>query len=92
MALPELAEELQATARLLAKPGKGILAVGESTKTIGKRLGSINAGKQRGNRRLPTAACFSRRLVWGSLSSGAIMLEETLLRSHEDGDDDGAQD
>ena len=35
-------QELKKTATALAKSGKGILAVDESTKTIGKRFASIN--------------------------------------------------
>ena len=41
MALADYKSELAATAAAIAAPGKGILAVDESTKTIGKRLESI---------------------------------------------------
>ena len=41
MALADYKAELAATAAAIAAPGKGILAVDESTKTIGKRLESI---------------------------------------------------
>ncbi len=41
MALSYYAEELKKTASAIAQPGKGILAVDESTKTVGKRLASI---------------------------------------------------
>ena len=41
MALADYKSELAATAAAIASPGKGILAVDESTKTIGKRLESI---------------------------------------------------
>ena len=41
MALADYKTELAATAATIASPGKGILAVDESTKTIGKRLESI---------------------------------------------------
>ena len=41
MALADYKNELAATAAAIAAPGKGILAVDESTKTIGKRLEGI---------------------------------------------------
>ena len=41
MALSYYSEELKKTAIAIAQPGKGILAVDESTKTVGKRLASI---------------------------------------------------
>ena len=41
MALSDYKKELAATAAALTAPGKGILAVDESTKTVGKRLESI---------------------------------------------------
>ena len=42
MALSYYSEELKKTAAAIARPGKGILAVDESTKTVGKRLASID--------------------------------------------------
>ena len=39
--LEKYKEELRQTAAKIAAPGKGILAVDESTKTVGKRLQSI---------------------------------------------------
>ena len=50
MALADYSSELMATAQALAAPGKGILAVDESTKTIGKRLGSIGVENTEANR------------------------------------------
>ena len=38
----EQKKELNANARAIVTPGKGILAADESTGTIGKRLASIN--------------------------------------------------
>ena len=43
--------ELKKTASSLSKSGKGILAVDESTKTIGKRLASINVENSEENRK-----------------------------------------
>ncbi len=39
--LDKYRDELRQTAQKIASPGKGILAVDESTKTVGKRLQSI---------------------------------------------------
>ena len=41
MALNYYKKELKENAQLLASKGKGILAVDESTKTVGKRLAGI---------------------------------------------------
>ena len=41
MTLSYYKEKLKETAKLLAQPGKGILAVDESTPTCGKRLAGI---------------------------------------------------
>ncbi|GBG81642.1 hypothetical protein CBR_g32635 [Chara braunii] len=45
------ADELIATAKKIATPGRGILAADESTGTIGKRLASINVENVESNRR-----------------------------------------
>ena len=50
MALSYYAEELKKTASAIAQPGKGILAVDESTKTVGKRLASIGVENTEDNR------------------------------------------
>jgi len=46
------AEELMATIKYLATPGKGLLAVDENTGTIGKRLASIDVENVEYNRQL----------------------------------------
>ena len=51
MTLNYYKKELKKTAIALAKSGKGILAVDESTKTIGKRLASINVENTEENRK-----------------------------------------
>ena len=48
-------EELKSTAQTLATRGKGILAVDESTGTVGKRLAGINIEN--------TEVCYSPPLV-----------------------------
>ena len=50
MALSYYKETLRETALKLATPGKGILAVDESTNTCGKRLASIGVENTEENR------------------------------------------
>ena len=50
MSLSAYSKELIETANALAVSGKGILAVDESTKTIGKRLGAIQVENTEANR------------------------------------------
>lgn len=51
MSLKDYKEQLAKTAAAIAGPGKGILAVDESTKTIGKRLQSIGVENTEENRK-----------------------------------------
>ena len=51
MALNYYAKELKENAQLLASKGKGILAVDESTKTVGKRLAGIGVENTEDNRK-----------------------------------------
>ena len=53
-------DELNATARALVAPGKGILAADESSGTIKKRFDSIDVRVDRGPTAAPTARCCSR--------------------------------
>ena len=85
MALAEYASELIATAQSLSSPGKGILAVDESTKTIGKRLGSIGVENTEANRQAYRGMLFTAEGL-GDFISGAILYEETLFQSHADGE------
>lgn len=64
--------------------GKGILAVDESTKTIGKRLQSIGIENTEENRRDYRGLLFSAPGL-GQYISGAILYEETLYQSDKDG-------
>ena len=63
MALSYYKETLRETALKLATPGKGILAVDESTNTCGKRLASIGVENQR---RIVkhTEVCYSLQRTW----------------------------
>jgi len=80
MALSDYKKELAETAALIAGPGKGILAVDESTKTIGKRLQSIGIENTEENRQAYRGLLFSAPGL-GNYISGAILYEETLFQS-----------
>jgi fructose-bisphosphate aldolase class I len=77
-------DELIATAKKIASPGKGILAADESTGTIAKRFKEIKVENTRENRRefrrlLFTAPGLNKHI------SGVILYEETLFDTTEDG-------
>lgn len=84
MALEEYADELIKTANAIAAPGKGILAVDESTKTIGKRLASIGVENTEANRQAYRGLLFNCQGL-GEYISGAILFEETLFQSSKEG-------
>lgn len=84
MAISDYKAELAATAAKIAGPGKGILAVDESTKTIGKRLQSIGIENTEENRRDYRGLLFSAPGL-GQYISGTILYEETLYQSDKDG-------
>jgi len=84
MALSDYKEELAKTAAAIAAPGKGILAVDESTKTIGKRLQSIGVENTEEARQAYRGLLFTTPNL-GKYISGAILYEETLFQSHSNG-------
>ncbi|CAM9896639.1 unnamed protein product [Discosporangium mesarthrocarpum] len=84
MSLDEYKTELAATAKAIASPGKGILAVDESTNTIGKRLASIGTENTEENRQAYRGLLFTTPGL-GQYISGAILYEETLFQSHANG-------
>ena len=85
MALTYYKETLKETARKLATPGKGILAVDESTNTCGKRLASIGVENTEENRQAYRGMLFTTEGL-GNYISGAILFEETLFQDHADGE------
>ncbi len=85
MSLSAHSKELIATANALAASGKGILAVDESTKTIGKRLGGIQVENTEANRQAYRGMLFTTAGL-GEFISGAILYEETLFQRHADGE------
>ncbi|GJD07575.1 Probable fructose-bisphosphate aldolase 3, chloroplastic [Galdieria sulphuraria] len=80
----KFADSLVETARSIASPGKGILAVDESTKTIGKRLASIGVENTEENRQAYRELLFTCEGL-GQYISGAILFEETLYQNARNG-------
>ncbi|UNK56578.1 fructose-bisphosphate aldolase class I [Pseudoxanthomonas daejeonensis] len=73
-------EQLAETAQAMVAPGKGIIAIDESTATIGKRFAGVGIENTEENRRayrelLLTAPKLSEHI------SGAILYDETLRQS-----------
>ena len=85
MTLDYYKTQLKETAEQLSQKGKGILAVDESTKTIGKRLSDINVENTEENRQAYRGMLFTTPEL-GNYISGAILYEETLYQNHVDGD------
>jgi fructose-bisphosphate aldolase class I len=84
MSLEQYKTELAETAAKIASPGKGILAVDESTKTIGKRLASIGVENSEEARQAYRGLLFTCPGI-GDYISGAILYEETLFQNNADG-------
>lgn len=80
----ERAEELVQNAKLIASPGKGILAADESTGTIKKRFDSIKVENTEENRAFYRDLLFSTDGL-GQYISGAILFEETLYQKNAQG-------
>jgi len=77
-------EELITTAKKIASPGHGILAMDESNATCGKRLASIGVDNTEPNRRTYRELLLTTPGL-GEYISGAILFEETLYQSTRDG-------
>ncbi len=77
-------ETLEATARALVAPGKGILAADESTGTIEKRLKSIDVESTEDARRSYREMLFTTPGL-GDHISGVILYDETIRQSTPDG-------
>jgi len=78
------AARLEATARELVSPGRGILAADESTPTIGKRFASINVDSTPDSRRAYRSCLFTTDGL-GKYISGVILYDETLRQTTEQG-------
>ncbi|RVX12527.1 Fructose-bisphosphate aldolase 3, chloroplastic [Vitis vinifera] len=77
-------EELVQTAKTVASPGRGILAIDESNATCGKRLASIGLDNTEPNRQAYRQLLLTTPGL-GEYISGAILFEETLYQSTTDG-------
>nr|DAD31930.1 TPA_asm: hypothetical protein HUJ06_010781 [Nelumbo nucifera] len=77
-------EELVQTAKSIASPGRGILAIDESNATCGKRLASIGLDNTESNRQAYRQLLLTTPGL-GEYISGAILFEETLYQSTTDG-------
>lgn len=76
--------ELEATARTLVAPGKGILAADESTGTITKRLAAVEVESTFESRRAYREMLFTTQGVEAYIS-GVILYDETIRQSASDG-------
>ncbi|KAL8229965.1 hypothetical protein R6Q57_014865 [Mikania cordata] len=77
-------EELVKTAKTIASPGRGILAIDESNATCGKRLASIGLENTEVNRQAYRQLLLTTPGL-GQYISGSILFEETLFQSTTDG-------
>ncbi|KAF5940358.1 hypothetical protein HYC85_021525 [Camellia sinensis] len=76
-------DELVKTAKSIASPGRGILAIDESNATCGKRLASIGLDNTEVNRQAYRQLLLTTPGL-GEYISGAILFEETLYQSTTD--------
>src|SRR5438046_2135635 len=77
-------ENVEAVARKLVAPGKGILAADESSGTVEKRLKSINVPSNEENRRMYGEILFTTKGA-GEFISGVILFDETIRQKTRDG-------
>jgi fructose-bisphosphate aldolase, class I len=76
---------LEANARALVAPGKGILAADESTATIKKRFDAIDVESTEDNRRAYRDLLFTADGI-GEYISGVILFDETIRQTSLEGD------
>jgi fructose-bisphosphate aldolase class I len=76
---------LEATARALVAPGKGILAADESSSTIKKRFDNIEVESTEDNRRAYRDLLFTADGIGDSIS-GVILFDETIRQASLEGD------
>ena len=77
-------EQLAETARAMVAPGKGIIAIDESTATIAKRFAGVNVENSEENRRAYREMLLTTPDL-GQYISGAILFDETLRQSTKAG-------
>lgn len=79
-----MSNTLNAIAKAMVAPGRGILAADESTGTIGKRFDSINVENTEENRCAYRDMLFTTKGI-GEYISGVILYDETLRQKSADG-------
>ncbi|MGH8212098.1 MAG: class I fructose-bisphosphate aldolase [Rhodanobacteraceae bacterium] len=77
-------EQLETVAQAMVAPGKGIIAIDESTGTIKKRFESVNVPNNEENRRAYREMLLTSPGL-GEHISGAILYDETIRQSTRDG-------
>jgi fructose-bisphosphate aldolase class I len=77
--------ELNAIARKMVAPGKGILAADESTGTIQKRFDKIGVENNEGNRRDYREMLFRTEKTMQEHIGGVILFDETIRQKAKDG-------
>jgi len=77
-------EQLAETAQAMVAPGKGIIAIDESTGTIGKRFASVGLENTEENRRAYREMLLTTPKLNEHIS-GAILYDETIRQSTKDG-------
>jgi len=77
-------EQLAETARAMVAPGKGIIAIDESTSTIAKRFAAVGIDNTEANRRAYRELLLTTPNL-NQYISGAILFDETIRQSTKDG-------
>lgn len=77
-------EQLADTARAMVAPGKGIIAIDESTTTIAKRFDGVGIPNSEDNRRAYRELLLTTPNL-GDYISGAILYDETIRQSTKGG-------
>ena len=77
-------ETLEATARALVAPGKGILAADESHPTIGRRFEEYGISNREEHRRRYRQMLFTTPGI-GEFISGVILFDETIRQATDEG-------
>lgn len=77
-------EQLAETAQAMVAPGKGIIAIDESTSTIAKRFAAVGIDNIEENRRAYRELLLTTPKLSDHIS-GAILFDETIRQSTKDG-------
>ncbi|HEX7338331.1 MAG TPA: class I fructose-bisphosphate aldolase [Rhodanobacteraceae bacterium] len=77
-------EDLESIAQAMVAPGKGIIAIDESTGTIAKRLAAVGVDNTEEHRRAYREMLLTAPHL-GDHISGAILYDETIRQSTRDG-------